>query len=486
MLTDLGEIEIVVADPEPRRVLAPSRDRDLIDQSLSGIFLAPAGAAELVLRREQFLIELSGEPRHAAPAENARRASRDEQLLLRRQMDRLLGWLVEAERPTSRRAVLLVGDGWDLSPGEFYNDQAGVKPTRFPVPGLGSETRELARTLAAYGWIVAALAPPPPPVGVDRFGAFVLPDVTFPWLFAVKLRSLEVWLDGNRKPKKADALTELGHTLRRQGRLERAVEVYKKAIYHYYDHPKTALRQAAALVALGETLELQEDETAARAAFRTATAFDPALTPRYPFSRAALIAPHEPLERLAELTTGSVTRDPEALDRLLASLARRVRVTAQLPGTPDGALHRLDVRLHRPGFEHRAPSVARWGTPPAIAGLRLRRLLDGEPTSGGIALTASPVGGFETEEGHWQIELQLASDGRSLGGSPEPGDLLVSWASAGPEAPSRYRIRTSAISATGRVTLSIDPAEEHLWLALLVEEPAGSGWGGSTLELPAD
>ena len=133
--------------------------------------------------------------------------------VLRRQMDHLLGWLVETEPPTSRRAVLLVGDGWDLRPGEFYAGEDAAAPDRPPPAALSRETRELAETLGAYGWIVTALAPPPPPAGVGRFGAFVLRDLTFPWLFAVKLRSLEVWLDGNRRPKKADALTELGNTL---------------------------------------------------------------------------------------------------------------------------------------------------------------------------------------------------------------------------------------------------------------------------------
>ncbi len=481
-LADLGEVEIVVAEPEPRRALAPTRDRQLIDDSLSGVFLEPAGTAELILRREEFLIQHPREQPRADSAELARRAGRQERLLLRRQTDRLLGWLVESEPPTSRRAVLLVGDGWDLRPEEFYASPGTAPATR----DLGRETAELAETLAAYGWVVAPLAPPPPPVGVGRFGAFVLPDVTFPWLFAVKLRSLEVWLDGNRKPKKAHALTELGHSLRGQGRLDDAVEAYRKAVYHYYDHPKTAKRQAAALVSLGETLELQEKRTEARTAFRTATVFDPSLEPRFPFVAAGLLAPLAPLEQLAHLTTGNVAGDPGALDRLLTSLEQRLRLTAQLPGDPDGGLHRLQVRLLRAGFVHRFPSTARGGTPPAVAELRLRRLLQGELTAGQLELTASPVSASDAPAGPLQIELRLPPGSGTPESAAEARDLVVSWASAGPETSIHYGTRSATIARAGSATLPIDLPTDHLWLALLVEDPASGTWGGSSLELPDD
>ncbi len=483
-LGEMGEVEIVVAEPEPRRALAPTRDSELIDGSLSGVFLAPAGTAELVSRREEFLIAYPDGPHDPVGIEIAGRAAGDERLLVRRQTDRLLRWIVDSEPPTSRRAVLLVGDGWDLDPGRFYAGPGAAPAARPALSDLGRETRALAETLAAYGWIVAPLAPPAPPVGAGRFGAFVLPDVTFPWLFAVKLRSLEVWLDGNRKPKKADALTELGHALRAGGRLDRAVDTYKRAIYHYYDHPKTAKRQAVALVALGETLELQEKTSAARAAFRTATVFDPALEARFPFAAARLLAPHRPLERLAEVTIGNVTADQDALDRLLASLAQRVRLTAQLPGTPDNTLHRLDVRLDRPAFEQRSPTVARWGTPPAVAELRLRRLLDGEMTTGELDLTASLVGGLGAPGGLPEVELQLAAGSGALPGADEAAPVLVSWASAGPESPIRYRTRVATLAMPGTAGLPLDLPRDHLWLALLVEAAAGPAWGGLALELP--
>jgi tetratricopeptide (TPR) repeat protein len=484
-LARLGEVEIVVAEPEPRLALAPTRDAGLIDDSLSGLFLAPAGTTPLITRREDYLIAKADGVEGEAAAALARQAARDERMIVRRQTDRLLEWLVASDPPTSRRALLLVGDGWDLQPDLFYGAAAAALE-REPDGGPAEEARRLAEALAAYGWVVAPLAPPPPPVGAGRFGLFVLPDITFPWAFAVKLRSLEVWLDGNRKPKRADALTELGHTLRRQGLLEEAVETYRKAIYHYYDHPKTARRQAKALVALGETLELQRDDAAARATLRAATVFDPTLAPRYPFAAARLLAPRQPLALLGRLTAGDTVATPAELDRLLRSLERRLRLTAQVPGVPDNELHRLDLRLQRTGFAARFPAVARWGTPPAVAELRLRRLLDGEAADGELEVTATLLEKPSTTGRRLELELPpAAEDDRSETGG-EPSELLVSWASAGTGTAVQFRTRAISIPRTGRGTVSLDPPADHLWLALLIEDPAAGVWGGTSVELAGD
>jgi len=312
----------------------------------------------------------------------------------------------------------------------------------------------------------------------------VLPDVTFPLLFAVKLRSLEVWLDGNRKPKKADALTELGNSLRAQGKLEAAVETYKKAVYHYYDHPKTATRQAKALVALGETLEQQEKTTEARDAFRAASVFDPHLEARFPFAAASLWAAHEPLERIAELTAGRVVADPNELDLILSSLRHRVRLTAQLPGPPDGALHLVEVRLDRPGFEHRFPPVGRWGTPAAITELRLRNLLDGEPTAGRLELDAALVRSTAAADGTLRLDLRPLARAEDSGPATQPDGLLLSWASTGPQRTVHQQTRLTTIPAAGETVLSIAPLAGHLWLALVIEDPASGLWGGTSLDLP--
>ncbi|MFQ5350287.1 MAG: hypothetical protein ACE5EG_07590, partial [Thermoanaerobaculia bacterium] len=65
-----------------------------------------------------------------------------------------------------------------------------------------------------------------------------------------------------------------------------------------------------------------------------------------------------------------------------------------------------------------------------------------------------------------------------------PVSSFGSWASAGPRTAVRYRTREASLSAAGAATLRLDPPTDHLWLALLVEDPAGGLWGGSAVELP--
>ncbi len=485
-LAELGEVEIVVADPEPRRVLAASRDPGLIDQSLSGLFLATEAGNELVARREEHLLRHPRAPAGELAATVVRRAERAEAEVVRRQLDRLLGWLVEAQPATPRRALLLLADGFDLRPAEFYAGRLVE-----PAPGaidLAQQTRTLAETLGAYGWIVGALAPPAPEPGFGRFGVFFVRDPSPPWLFTVSLRSLAVWLDRNRNPKKADAFAELGRSLREQGRLEEAAAAYRKSVYHYYDHPKSARRQAAALVGLGETLELMGDERDARQTFRAAVLFDRNLAPRYPFVDARLLAPRAPLEQLADDTAGALITDRPGLDRLLGSLADRVRLTSQLAGPPDGELHGLELGFARPAFVLRHPRLARWGTPPAVAGLRLRRLLEEEPEGGELELRIAVVGPLRVADGLRRLRLELRVAPRpGPDGGGEPPVLVVSWGSRGAETPIRYRTRAVSLPAAGEAPpiVEVELPEHHPWLALLVEELVGGAWGGAALELAA-
>ena len=61
--------------------------------------------------------------------------------------------------------------------------------------------------------------------------------------------------------------------------------------------------------------------------------------------------------------------------------------------------------------------------------------------------------------------------------------MRVPAASAVSEPAIHYRTRTARISPAGSATLPIDLPASHLWLALLVEDPADGVWGGATLAL---
>ncbi|HYG64950.1 MAG TPA: hypothetical protein VEL74_20375 [Thermoanaerobaculia bacterium] len=141
-----GSIEVVVADPAPRTVLAATREPLRIREILSG---------------------LAGEARVARQGPDAERAATaaltsdapDAQVVLRRQLDRLLTRL--ADRTTAGpRALLLVADGMDLPPEQverLARVQMGAM-TSAPAPsGAAALFVEASRLLAAYGWVTFAM-----------------------------------------------------------------------------------------------------------------------------------------------------------------------------------------------------------------------------------------------------------------------------------------------------------------------------------------
>jgi len=151
-LAHLGTVEIVVADPEPRTTLPPSREVPAIKEALASL------AAES--RRDSRAGPFSPVPPPALAA-------------VRRQCDRLVTSLAAAAA-TGPHALLLVTEPPRLSPGELQllasvskagagsagTDQGAVPsavpgdaPDGHPALVLG----DAARLLAAYGWVTMAL-----------------------------------------------------------------------------------------------------------------------------------------------------------------------------------------------------------------------------------------------------------------------------------------------------------------------------------------
>lgn len=145
-LTDLGPVEVVVADPEPRVELASTRDL----RSLSGIL----GEISSKARKDSQRAARAG----ARPLPDA--------ATLRRQLDRLTVFL--AGRPGSgAQALFLVMDGFLPPPGEA--DLLSSGECKATPPGTAAAALcQTSRVLASYGWVTFAVPLRESPADRDR------------------------------------------------------------------------------------------------------------------------------------------------------------------------------------------------------------------------------------------------------------------------------------------------------------------------------
>ena len=172
-LAQLGEVEVISADPEPRRLLPPSRDPAAIEAALS---LSSLRAAEQDsvrdLRRRYFqqLSHLRGRPgeRGAATDMSAivQEAIDTESRLVTRQQDFLHSWLAANREAGERRVLLWITEGFDVEPREFYLRQLPSSSADLVKRGttsgaLQAIAAEGGRTVAALGWTSLIFSPEP-------------------------------------------------------------------------------------------------------------------------------------------------------------------------------------------------------------------------------------------------------------------------------------------------------------------------------------
>jgi hypothetical protein len=133
-LSDLGAVEVVVADSAPEILAGATREPKRVEQVLADI----AGKA----RVERDRAEAFPAPRVGPDAD-----------ALRRQLDRLLVQLA-GRRDSGPRVLFLVADGFNVTPVEMKAFETGSPEASSPRAQAILDT---ARLLAAYGWVTVAL-----------------------------------------------------------------------------------------------------------------------------------------------------------------------------------------------------------------------------------------------------------------------------------------------------------------------------------------
>lgn len=183
-LTELGTVELIAANPEPAVLLPPTRSARLVEQTLLAAArdLGGRDAIRQVRRRfQQYLLSTSGDNgrnQGSAVAEIGptferaqvdrlniiRDAVREERILLENQQDRLLAW-AGAQLATGPRAVVLINDGYDIDPRDYYLGGLNTDSRLFSEYGgtlqedaTALRLLDVAKTLAASNWVAINVA----------------------------------------------------------------------------------------------------------------------------------------------------------------------------------------------------------------------------------------------------------------------------------------------------------------------------------------
>ncbi|MCP4661451.1 MAG: VWA domain-containing protein [bacterium] len=447
-LTELGDVEIVIADVEPELVLE-TRDPLVLTERLSWTTADNEGGRRILALREQTLREVLRPSPAAAPNEPSAAAALvaaeivaaaiDEEIeLLRERQEQLLTW-VSTEQRDGPRVLLLVEDGFDLDPLAFYTRHLDEETLRAvlkePVETLAFEgtVRQTARALAATGWTVL-------PVAIGAAGG---PG------------AIESTLMEARGAEDDPAATAAGVTIR----------------------PGALFRRQRA-----------EDSE-----------------PTIP--RPEYLDPHAPLRLLAEASGGEVIASDQGLRDALARFADRLELTYRSALPVDAELRRIEVRTRRPGLVVRTRRWLTRGMPEAVAALKLRSLGAGAELDGGLEVTAvlrldatpEEDGVDEGEEkqgveepGTAELEARLAELEARLDleeFAEDPSELAAA----------AFRVTVAVATATGeqrierellptqdlrqqeewRYQTSVELPPDASEVAILVEELASGRWGGS-------
>lgn len=392
-----GEVQIVVADPDPRTALGPTRDGDLLEDLLSNAsFFAHGEDAQIPALREEFVglsrdlaeDELDLLARHFAALETRIVLGRQDILL------DLLDRLDAGSEPA--KLLFYVSQGFDRSPVSFYRDDP-------PDGEAALETDAWMRTLAGYGWTCLPL------VHEDRRALLRRGLRVGKWRFhwtskspreEERLRAfrepLAAGREAERNPDRADALAELAKREAEAGSFEAAADNFLRAIHHYYGDPRTRERQAAAWLGLSRALRAANDVDASRAALANALELDPDLAESEDVE--AVFEGGEMLTTMARETGGWVLGSARDVSLALAELGRRQTLGFDLPEPPAGQALPLVIDAHEGKGTLRHVRWVRSGTPARMARARLRRYVEGllgEPRGSAtrdVLLAASPAG----------------------------------------------------------------------------------------------
>ncbi|MGA7616618.1 MAG: VWA domain-containing protein [Thermoanaerobaculia bacterium] len=180
-LTRLGTVEIVAADPSPKVLVPATRDRAELVEALANLAREGIGRRRLLNVRRRFVEEMNGIAESSFAMQGmgsqmtvvalAQRKARliltsvaEEERIIRERHDQLIRYLTGAHGAEGTKALVLISDGYDLDPVDFYQGFVNVPAVERELqPQLQQRSsepanEELAKEISSYGWIALSVA----------------------------------------------------------------------------------------------------------------------------------------------------------------------------------------------------------------------------------------------------------------------------------------------------------------------------------------
>lgn len=434
-LSELGEVEVVIADQEPQGELA-TREVAALKQRLATATAQLEGGARLLEVRSTVFDELeklapgggkegTAKPGAKEAAAVVARGIERERELLRTRLDLLITWA--AQRPADRpQALFWVQDGFDLDPLAFYRASLLDEVARELSADSAFEemAQETARALAASGWTVVPVT--------------LRPEVEIPK--AVQPTAILL----------ADPMDPLGQDPPPGGL---GIKIRPNRVAKWWR-------------------ERRGEEGSPKPDFA-----DPAAA----------------LTLVAETTGGEAVTSPEALDAAVRRLFEGYEL-AFVPPPGEGGERALEVRSLRSGLKLRARRFWSHVTPESVTAARLRRLLAGDELTAPLELEAllrldPPRATLPTTV---EVELLIGFGDPETGDVPDRTDLAnatvaitLAADAAGKPAPRASRVLAPQDLRTfrswhHRFTAELPAGASDL--AMTVELIGTGLWGGARVE----
>jgi Ca-activated chloride channel family protein len=171
-LVALGDVQIVGDEGSTPRVIAPATgNADTLRNTLLDLAPKIRGQELITKLRADFVADEQADAGNRPPPSTpdgqrntgqslrAAASARFEAQIVRARQDAMLTWTSRYQEPGRPHALLVVTDGYDLEPLDFYARPDGERDTELRGLGSAAHQAEVAQALAAGGWTILSFAP---------------------------------------------------------------------------------------------------------------------------------------------------------------------------------------------------------------------------------------------------------------------------------------------------------------------------------------